>query len=119
MLVRIGALILAFTVCLTANGKPGLRLQGLIEPVRSHPVVVPRLAGSGPGAGPGTLVIVRLVKAGTRVKRGDLLIEFDACSYQAAHDLAASRDRSRSTEGGEQLTAGAHCEAELKMAENA
>ncbi len=50
-----------------------LRLQGSVEPVRSHPVIVPRLTGSSTG----TLVIVHLAKPGTRVHRGDLLIEFD------------------------------------------
>src|SRR3989442_13209721 len=73
MLTRVSAFVIALTASVSANG-PALRLHGSIEPVRSHPVVVPRLAGSG---GPGTLVIVHLVKAGTRVKRGDPLIEFD------------------------------------------
>ena len=98
---------------------PALRFHGLVEPVRSHPVVVPRLAGSGPG----TLVVVHLVKPGTRVKRGDLLIEFDrqaqiktANDRQAEYrDFAEQINRKR----GEQLTARAHGEAELKIAENA
>ena len=133
MLARIGAVIVAFSVCLTANGQPTLRLQGSIEPVRSHPVVVPRLAGSGSGGGPGgggpggggpgTLVIVRLVKPGTRVKRGDLLIEFDRQGQlKTAHDREAEyRDfvEQINRKRGEQLTARAHGEAELKMAENA
>jgi len=102
-----------------AGPRPALRLQGSIEPVRSHPVIVPRLTG----AGTGSLVIVHLVKPGTRVKRGDLLIEFDRqAQIKAAHDRQAEyRDfveqinRTR----GEQLTASAHGEAELKTAENA
>jgi HlyD family secretion protein len=103
-----------------ASPAPGaLRLQGSVEPVRSHPVVVPRLAGSGNG----TLVIVHLAKPGSRVKHGDLLIEFDrqaqiktASDRQAEYrDFVEQITRKR----GEQLTAGAHGEAELKTAENA
>ena len=128
MRARIGVLILALAAVLaatsgvSANGKPALRLQGSIEPVRSHPVVVPRLSG-GTGGGPGTLVIVRLVKPGTRVKRGDLLIEFDRqAQVKNANDRQAEyRDfvEQINKKRGEQLTARGHGEAELKMAENA
>jgi HlyD family secretion protein len=128
MRARIGVLILALAAALaatpgvSANGKPALRLQGSIEPVRSHPVVVPRLSG-GTGGGPGTLVIVRLVKPGTRVKRGDLLIEFDRqAQVKNANDRQAEyRDfvEQINKKRGEQLTARGHGEAELKMAENA
>src|SRR5882672_2502724 len=101
-----------------------LRLHGSVEPVRSHPVVVPRLSGSAPGTGgPGTLVIVRLVKPGTRVKRGDLLIEFDRqAQIKNAHDRQAEyRDfvEQINKKRGEQITARAHGEAELKTADNA
>jgi HlyD family secretion protein len=93
--------------------------MGSIEPVRSHPVVVPRLTGSGGG----TLVIVRLVKPGTRVKRGDFLIEFDRQGQlKTANDRQAEyRDfvEQINKKRGEQLTARAHGEAELKTAENA
>ncbi|HET6955076.1 MAG TPA: efflux RND transporter periplasmic adaptor subunit [Vicinamibacterales bacterium] len=96
-----------------------LRLQGSVEPVRSHPVIVPRLTGSGTG----TLVIVHLVKPGTRVKRGELLIEFDRqAQIKTAHDRQAEyRDfvEQINRKRGEQLTASAHGEAELKTAENA
>ncbi|OLC83990.1 MAG: hypothetical protein AUH72_03075 [Acidobacteria bacterium 13_1_40CM_4_65_8] len=119
MLTRVSAFVIALTASVSANG-PALRLHGSIEPVRSHPVVVPRLAGSG---GPGTLVIVHLVKAGMRVKRGDLLIEFDRqAQIKAAHDREAEyRDfvEQINRKRGEQLTARAHGEAELKIAENA
>jgi HlyD family secretion protein len=128
MRARLGVLILAILTTLlgspglSANGKTVLRLQGLIEPVRSHPVVVPRLSG-GTGGGPGTLVIVKLVKPGTRVKRGDLLIEFDRqAQVKNANDRQAEyRDfvEQINKKRGEQLTARGHSEAELKMAENA
>lgn len=118
-------LVLTMGVCAAAlparvagNGND-LRLQGSVEPVRSHPVIVPRLTGSGTG----TLVIVRLVKPGTRVKRGELLIEFDReAQIKTAHDRQAEyRDfvEQINRKRGEQLTAAAHGEAELKTAENA
>ncbi len=102
------------------NGNtPALRLHGSVEPVRSHSVVVPRLAGTGNG----TLVIAHLVKPGTRVTRGDLLIEFDrqAQIKNASDRRAEYRDfvEQINRKRGEQLTARAHGEAELKMAENA
>jgi len=127
MLPRLAALAVLFSALMTSVGANGvaLRLQGSIEPVRSHSVVVPRLAGGGPGSGPGpgTLVIVHLVKPGTRVKRGDLLIEFDRqAQIKTAHDRQAEyRDfvEQINRKRGEQLTARAHGEAELKIAANA
>jgi HlyD family secretion protein len=123
--VRGGLLVLALGVMVAGvraegNGNgPALRLHGSIEPLRSHPVVVPRLTGSGSG----TLVIVHLVKPGTRVKRGGLLIEFDRqAQIKTAHDRQAEyRDfvEQINKKRGEQLTARAHGEAELKTAENA
>lgn len=53
-----------------------LRLHGVIEPVSSYAVTVPRLAAGQAGPG-GQLVVVRLVSSGTVVKRGDVLVEFD------------------------------------------
>jgi HlyD family secretion protein len=118
LLLALGSLVAGARV--EGNGNaPSLRLHGSVEPVRSHPVVVPRLTGSGSG----TLVIVHLVKPGTRVKRGDLLIEFDRqAQLKTAHDRQAEyRDfvEQINRKRGEQLTARAHGEAELKMAENA
>jgi HlyD family secretion protein len=110
--------VLAAGVRANGNGT-ALRLHGTIEPVRSHGVVVPRLSGSNTG----TLVIVHLVKAGTRVKHGDLLIEFDRqAQIKAANDRQAEyRDfvEQINRKRGEQLTARAHGEAELRTAENA
>jgi multidrug efflux pump subunit AcrA (membrane-fusion protein) len=85
LLLALGSLVTGARV--EGNGNaPSLRLHGSVEPVRSHPVVVPRLTGSGSG----TLVIVHLVKPGTRVKRGDLLIEFDRqAQLKTAHDRQA------------------------------
>ena len=50
-----------------------LRLSGTVEAVEATTVAAPRL--SGPTSS--SLVISRLVKAGTRVQPGDLLVEFD------------------------------------------
>ncbi len=102
-----------------ADGPAQLRLHGTVEPVRSHTIVVPRLTGSGTGS----LVIVHLVKPGTAVTRGDLLIEFDRqAQIKNAHDREAEyRDflEQINKKRGEQLTARAHDEAELKTALNA
>jgi HlyD family secretion protein len=50
-----------------------IRAAGTTEAVRAAAAIAPRLAGqSSP-----TLVITRLVKGGTRVQAGDVLVEFD------------------------------------------
>jgi HlyD family secretion protein len=54
------------------QGAP-LRLAGTVEATRSQSVLVPRLAGQ---VAP-TLVITHLVRAGSRVEPGDLIVEFD------------------------------------------
>jgi multidrug resistance efflux pump len=98
---------------------PSIRLNGIVEPVRSHPVAAPRLTGSAPGQ----LVIVHLARPGAFVRRGDLLIQFDRqAQLKTAHDrqaeyqdFVAQIDKKR----GEQLTTRGHDEAERKIAENA
>jgi len=50
-----------------------LRIHGTVEAVQSHTVSAPRLAGPGSG----TMIITRLIAAGTTVRRGDFLVEFD------------------------------------------
>jgi multidrug efflux pump subunit AcrA (membrane-fusion protein) len=56
-------------------GNPGslLRLKGTTEAVQSRAVLAPLLAGQSVS----TLTIIRLTPAGTRVKQGDVLVEFD------------------------------------------
>jgi multidrug resistance efflux pump len=50
-----------------------VRVAGITEAIRASAAIAPRLAGqSSP-----TLVITKLVKGGTRVKAGDVLVEFD------------------------------------------
>lgn len=97
---------------------PGLRLHGMVEPVRSRPISAPRLAGT-----PGQLIVVRLAKAGTRVKRGDLLVEFDRTAQIKAardreyeyRDLLAQIEKKK----GEEQIARAGRESDLALAENA
>ena len=90
----------------------------MVEPVRSRPISAPRLAGT-----PGQLIVVRLAKAGTRVKRGDLLVEFDRTSQIKAardreyeyRDLLAQIEKKK----GEQQIDRAGRESEVALAENA
>src|SRR5262249_45060163 len=51
----------------------GIRLSGTVEAIHARTVIVPRLAGQ---ISP-TMVITYLVKSGTPVKPGDLLLELD------------------------------------------
>jgi HlyD family secretion protein len=115
----VAALLLAILATGASAAPAAVRLHGSVEPVRSHPVVVPRLTGSSTGS----LVIVHLIKPGTVVKRGDLLIEFDRqAQLKTAHDREAEyRDfvEQINKKRGEQITARAHDEAEIKTAENA
>jgi multidrug resistance efflux pump len=123
MRAHFACILILAAAAATRAAPPGgalpLRLHGSVEPVRSHAIVVPRLSGSGVGS----LVIVRIVKAGAAVRRGDLLIEFDRqAQIKTARDREAEyRDfvEQIAKKRGEQLTARAHDEAELKTAENA
>ena len=84
--VAIFATLVAATPLAQQQQRPvisSLRIHGVVEPVRSHPVSAPRLTGT-----PFQLVIVSLTKGGSRVKRGDLLVEFDRSAQ-----LKAQRDR--------------------------
>lgn len=48
-------------------------LSGTIEPVESFGVAAPRLSGGGGGQ----MTVTRLAENGSRVKKGDVLVEFD------------------------------------------
>lgn len=97
---------------------PAIRLHGVVEPVRSHPVAAPRLAGT-----PFQLVIVSLAKGGSRVRKGDLLVEFDRTTQIKAardreyeyRDLLAQLDKKRA----EQAIDKAARTADFAVAENA
>jgi HlyD family secretion protein len=60
-----------------AAGPGALRFTGTVEAVRTRSVVVPRLAGASTA-----MIITRLAKSGTRVKEGDILVEFDRQEQQ-------------------------------------
>jgi HlyD family secretion protein len=109
----------AFPGAQSPDSQTAVRLHGTVEPVRSHPVTAPRLTGTGSSP----LVIVHLARPGTRVTRGDVLIEFDRqAQIKNAHDRQAEYQdflAQISKKRGEQLTARAHDESELKQAENA
>lgn len=51
-----------------------VRLHGTTSAVESFPITVPRMSGA-PGGG--QLIITRLASSGARIKKGDLLVEFD------------------------------------------
>ena len=96
-----------------------LRLHGTIEAESASAVVVPRILGQNVNA----LVVTRLVANGTRVRAGDLLVEFDR---QAQLDLALEKKaefrdleeqvRKKRAEHEEQR---AKDDTELKTADNA
>src|SRR5437016_690535 len=109
----------------TAAPDNTIRLHGVVEPIRSQLVTAPRITGSGavPGTPPPQLVIVRLAKAGTMVRKGDLLVEFDRTSQlknardrEAEYrDILAQIDKKQA----EQIIARAARQTGLKIAGNA
>ena len=50
-----------------------VRVHGIVEAVESHTIAAPRLSGQGLN----TLIITKLVKNGSAVRQGDVLVEFD------------------------------------------
>lgn len=101
------------------NSAQMVRLAGTVEAVRAFSVNAPRLTGRTSTA---LLVITRLVAGGTRVKAGDVLVEFDPEEQQrAARD---QRSAFLDLEGqirklaAEQEAARATDEAELTQAAN-
>jgi multidrug resistance efflux pump len=73
-----------------APGEPAsrtMRLHGVVEPVNSYAVTTPRLAAGQAGPA-GQLIIVRLARSGTVVRKGDRLVEFDR-----HNQLKTARDR--------------------------
>jgi len=95
-----------------------LRLKGTTEAVQSRAILAPLLAGQQVH----TLTIIRLTPGGTRVKQGDLLVEFDRqdqmrdyvdkqAEYQKLVDQVAQ-------EQAKESAAKAKDETELKAAED-
>ena len=95
-----------------------LRLTGTTEAVRSRPVLAPRLEG----AQLNSMVVTKLALAGSRVKTGDVLVEFDrqaqikdALDKKATYqDLVDQVEEKRAAEDA----ARAKDETELKQAED-
>lgn len=102
----------------TANPEQILRLKGTTEAVQARAIVAPLLAGQQVH----TLTIIRLTPGGTKVKQGDVLVEFDRqdqlkdfvdkqADYQKLVDQVAQ-------EQAKESAARAKDETELKTAEN-
>jgi HlyD family secretion protein len=53
--------------------EPSLRLKGTTEAIQSRGILAPALSGEQTGS----LTITKLIATGSRVKRGDVLVEFD------------------------------------------
>ena len=95
-----------------------LRIGGTVQAVRSFPILAPRLAGSRGNQ----MVITRLTAAGTKVKQGDELAQFDRQSQiqdymdrQAEYQsLVDQIDKKKSDEAA----ARAKDDTELKAAED-
>jgi len=96
-----------------------LRLSGTVEAVRSFSVLAPRLTGGDFGQ----MVLTKLIRGGTRVKKGDLLAEFDReAQLKTFMDKQAEyRDLENqiASKKAEQRAARAHDDTELKQAEDA
>ena len=95
-----------------------LRLKGTTEAVEARAVLAPLLAGQQIG----TLTIIHLKPAGTAVKRGDLLVEFDRqAQMRDIIDKQADYQKLVDQVAGEQAkesAARAKDETELKTAED-
>jgi len=95
-----------------------LRLKGTTEAVRMRAILAPVLAGQFVA----TLTITKLVAAGTRVKRGDPLAEFDRQSQiRDSIDKQAEYDKlvgQVSEERAKEDAARAKDETEIKQAES-
>jgi HlyD family secretion protein len=68
-----GAQATANTVVKRQDFIRSVRLSGTVEAVEATSIAAPRLSGQNNNS----LVIMRMIKAGTTVKRGDPLVEFD------------------------------------------
>lgn len=95
-----------------------IRLSGTVEAVESTTVATPRLAGPTVTS----LVITHLVPPGTRVRKGDLLVEFDRqLQVQTALDRRAELtdlDQQILRKQAEERAAQARDESELQLAES-
>ncbi|HEY1903353.1 MAG TPA: HlyD family efflux transporter periplasmic adaptor subunit [Terracidiphilus sp.] len=95
-----------------------LRLKGMTAAVEARSIQAPLLAGQQVG----TLTITKLIPSGTRVKQGDLLVEFDrqAQLRDAIDKQAQSDDENEKVieEQAKETAARAKDETEIKQAED-
>jgi HlyD family secretion protein len=96
----------------------GVRLSGTVEAVQSTTVSAPRLSGPNTAS----LVITRLVRPGSAVRRGDLIVEFDrqqqitnALDRRAEFQDLEQQIRKREAQ---ERAAAAKDESEIKVAES-
>ncbi len=96
-----------------------VRIHGTVEAVQFRSIAAPRLTGPGSGS----MIITKLVPAGSHVKRGELLVEFDRQNQiKAQLDRQAEfRDLEEQIKkkASDQAAARAKDDTELKQAENA
>jgi HlyD family secretion protein len=97
---------------------PVLRLKGTTEAVQSRAILAPLLAGQQVP----TLTIIRLAPGGTRVKQGDVLVEFDR-QAQMRDFIDKQADYAKlvdqvAEEQAKENAAAAKDETELKTAED-
>ena len=95
-----------------------VRLNGTVEAVQATSIAAPRIAGQNANS----LVIMRLIKAGTTVRQGDMLVEFDRQEQlRNALDRRAELndfDQQIKKRQAEELAAKASDDSALKQAEN-
>src|SRR5258708_2401234 len=96
-----------------------VRVHGVVEAVESHTIAAPRLSGQGLN----TLIITKLVKNGSTVHKGDVLVEFDRVN-QLRNVLDKDAEyrgliAQISKKDAEQAALRATDETELKKAEDA
>jgi multidrug efflux pump subunit AcrA (membrane-fusion protein) len=102
----------------SANPNQILRLKGTTEAVQARAILAPLLAGQSVP----TLTIIHLTPAGTKVKKGDLLVEFDR-QAQMRDFVDKQADYSKlvdqvAEEQAKENAARAKDETELKTAED-
>ncbi len=103
---------------LRVNTNERLRLKGTTQAVETRAILAPLIAGQQVG----TLTITRLTPGGTRVKQGDLLVEFDrqAQLRDFIDKQAATSDLADKVaeEQAKEIAARAKDETEMKEAED-
>ncbi len=99
-----------------------VRVHGVVEAVEFYSVIAPRLAGQR-GQDYGSLIITKLTPGGTKVRPGDVLVEFDrenqmknALDRQADYNDLLEQIKKKKAD---QAAAAAADATDLKQAENA